>query len=78
MNSTPPCNDVIDLAQWLIAENGYYTNCIHSAWYQNQTELTAKLHEAQERNERLATANTELQERLDSLTEADATLLGEA
>jgi hypothetical protein len=46
--------DVINLAQWLIAENTYYTNYIHSAMYQTQVELTAKLHETQQRNEHLA------------------------
>lgn len=71
-------DDVINLAQWLIAEKTHYTNYIHSANYQKQMELTAKLHEAQDRNEHLAAANSELQERLDNLTEAYATLIGDA
>ena len=55
--------DVIKLAQWLIAENAYYTNYVHSAMDHKQKELTAKLREAQEPNEHLAAANDELHER---------------
>jgi hypothetical protein len=70
--------DVINLAQWLVAENAFYTNYIHAAMYQKQMELTAKLREVRDRNEQLVSANTELRERLDSLTEAYAALIGEA
>ncbi len=70
--------DVIDLAQWLIAENAFYTNYIHSEMYRKQMELTAELREAQEHNEYLAAANTELQERTATLTEAYAVLFGDA
>jgi predicted transcriptional regulator len=62
--------DVIDLAQWLIAEN------VHSV-HRQQMELAAKLQEAQDRNKDLVTANNELQERVSSLTEAYATLIGD-
>ena len=71
-------DDVVNLAQWLIAEKTPYTNYIHSGMYQKQMVLTAKLHEAQDRNEHLAVANSELHEHLDSLTEAYATLIGDA
>lgn len=70
--------DVINLAQWLIAETTYYTNYIHAAMYQKQMELTAKLHDTQQSNEHLVAANTELQERINSITEAYATLIGDA
>jgi Mg2+ and Co2+ transporter CorA len=70
--------DVIKLAQWLIAENACHTNHVHSAMYHKQKELTAELREAQERNEHLVAANDELQERVNSLTEAYATLIGDA
>ncbi len=73
--STP---EAISLAQWLIAESAFYTNYIHSAMYRRQMELTAELQEAQEHNERLAAANAELQERITNLTEAYATLFGDA
>jgi predicted nuclease with TOPRIM domain len=63
--------DVIKLAQWLIAQNTHLM-------YREQNELTAKLQESQERNEHLVTANNKLQERLNSLTEAYATLVGDA
>ncbi|ORV80861.1 hypothetical protein AWC11_27785 [Mycobacterium interjectum] len=70
--------DVIKLAQWLIAENAYFTTYVHSAMYHKQEELTAHLREAQERNEHLAAANDELHERVNSLTEAYAMLIGDA
>ncbi|BBU22222.1 hypothetical protein [Mycobacterium xenopi] len=40
--------------------------------------LTAKLHQTQERNAHLVAANTEPQERINSIAEAYATLIGDA
>jgi hypothetical protein len=54
----------VDLARWLIAENTFYTNYVRAAMYRKEMELSARLHEAQQDCERLAAANTELQERV--------------
>jgi hypothetical protein len=40
--------DVIDLANWLMAENAYFNNWIHSAMYEKQTELIGQLHDARD------------------------------
>ncbi|GFG73503.1 hypothetical protein [Mycobacterium botniense] len=49
-----------------------------SAMDQKQRELIAELQAAHERNEHLMAVNDELRERLSSLTEAYATLIGDA
>jgi len=69
---------LIDVAQWLIAEKTFHTNYIHASMYRKQMELTSQLCEAQKHSEHLAAANTELQERVATLTEAYAALFGEA
>ncbi|TXI57972.1 hypothetical protein [Mycolicibacter arupensis] len=71
-------DDVVNPAQWLIAENGYYADYLGSAMYQKQMELTAELHQVRERNEHLTTENTQLRERLGRLTVAFVTLIGDA
>lgn len=63
--------DVINLAQWLIAENTHLMS-------RKQIELTARLQDAQERNDDLVSANNELQDRIKTLSEAYATLIGDA
>ncbi len=75
---TDTTDELINTAQWLIAENTYYTNYIHAAMYGKQMELVAQLHEAGEQNDRLAAANSELEERIATLTEAYAKLFGDA
>jgi hypothetical protein len=67
----------IDLERWLIAENTFHTNSVHATMYRKQLELTAQLHEALENCEHLAAPNTELQERVTTVTEAYATLFGD-
>jgi predicted nuclease with TOPRIM domain len=56
--------------------SGEYTK--DSRMYQKQMELTAELHEIQDRNEYLVAMNEALQARLDRLTEAYATLIGDS
>jgi hypothetical protein len=68
----------IDLARWLIAENTFSTNYVHAVMYRKQMQLNAELHEALENCEHLAAVNTELRERVTSVTEAYATLVGDA
>jgi len=70
--------ELINMAQWLIAENTHYTNYIHAAMYRKQMELVAQLHQTHEDNDHLASVNSELEERIATLTEAYATLLGDA
>jgi hypothetical protein len=70
--------ELINMAQWLIAENTHYTNYIHAAMYRKQMELVAQLHQTHEDNEHLASVNSELEERIATLTEAYATLFGDA
>lgn len=69
--------EVIDVAQWLIAENAFYTNYIHAGMYETQMKIVAELRAVQERNEQLTDANAELRERLTILTEAYGTLFGD-
>lgn len=61
-------HDVISVAQWLMAEDAYDNNWIHSAMYEKQSELTAKLRDAREWNGYLAGINAELLERVAELT----------
>jgi hypothetical protein len=68
----------IEMARWLIAENTFHTNYVRAAMHRKQMDLTAQLHEAQQNCEHLAAANTELQERVTAVTEAYATLFGDA
>ncbi len=71
-------DNLIDVARWLIAENAHHANHIHVGMRRKQMELVAQLHDAREHNERLSTANTALEERVAALTEAYATLVGDA
>jgi hypothetical protein len=64
--------DVIDLANWLMAEDAYFNNWIHSAMYEKQTELTGQLHDAREWNDYLARVYSELQVRASDTSKANA------
>ena len=77
-HDTYTTNELINVAQWLFAENIYYANRFHAAMYRKQMELVAQLHETRQHTEHLAAANIELQERLATLTDAYATLFGDA
>ena len=67
--------DVIDLANWLMAENAYFNNWIHSAMYEKQTELIGQLHDAREWNDYLARVYSELQVRASDTSKANAMVL---
>jgi hypothetical protein len=67
--------DVINLANWLMAEDAYFNNWIHSAMYEKQTELTGQLHDAREWNDYLARVYSELQVRASDTSKANAMVL---
>jgi hypothetical protein len=77
-DDTSTTDELINLAQWLFAENSYYANHFRAEMYRKHMELVAQLHEARQHTEHLAAANIELQERLATLTDAYATLFGDA
>src|ERR1700694_3923651 len=67
--------DVIDLGNWLMAEDAYFNNWIRSAMYEKQTELTGQLHDARAWNEYLVRVNSELRARASDTSKANAMVL---
>ena len=67
--------DVINLANWLMAEDTYLNNWIHSAMYEKQTELIGQLDDAREWNDYLARVYSELQVRASDTSKANAMVL---
>jgi hypothetical protein len=67
--------DVIDWANWLMAEDAYFNNWIRSAMYEKQTELIGQLDDAREWNDYLVRVYSELQVPASDTSKANAMVL---